>query len=317
LDLHANLFRTTFSDPEQAAGLLRTFLPPALAAAIDWTTLSLCDPGFVDQDVRHSDADLLFSVSMGGRPAFVHLLVEHKSSDEPLTAFQVLRYVVRIQEQWLRDHPGTGRLPPVVPLVVHHGPRCWRSATDVVELVDLDGLEAGVADLLRPLLPRLRFLLADLPEVTLERLRRLAMPPLARLVLVCLQHVRGMDGASALLAVRTAIDLVRQVHAMRGGGERLDQVWYYSLRVSDLGPEQVRDLLEALVDPSAGGTVKTAYDRIGEEVRARTLLRQIEKRFGTIPEDLRSRVLSAPAAELDRWLDRILDAPTLEVLFED
>lgn len=333
MDLHANLFRTTFGDPEHAEGLLRSFLPQEITAAIDWRTLSFCDPGFIDQDVRHSDADLLFSVVLGGHPAFVYLLVEHKSTDEPLTAFQMLRYVVRIQEQWLRDHRGTNRLPPVVPLVVHHGPHGWRSATDVVDLIDLDGLDAAVSAQLQPLLPHLGFLIADLPDVTLDRLRQLTMAPLARLVLVCLQYLRGRDAAAALVVVRSAIDLVREVHAMHGGSERLDQVWYYSFRASDLGPDQVRDLLNTLVDPHAGGMVMTTADRIREEERikfmtttaerirkeerATTLLRLVEKRFGTIPETLRERVQSGPKAELDRWLDRILDAPTLEALFAD
>jgi hypothetical protein len=204
-----------------------------------------------------------------------------------------------------------------------------------------------------------------MPEVHLDRLRNLAMPPLARLALVLLQFLRGRDAAGAMLVVRAAIELVRQVHGMPGGSERLDQVWYYAFKVSDLRPAQVQDLVATMIDPRAGDTVMTTADRIAEEVykkflatdavrireeererflttadrieeevyarflatdavrireeereegRATILLRLIEKRFGPVPEAARSKVLAATMAELERWLDGILDAPTLAAL---
>jgi hypothetical protein len=46
-----------------------------------------------------------------------------------------------------------------------------------------------------------------------------------------------------------------------------------------------------------------------------TLLRQLQRRFSTLPEWVKERVLSASGDELDLWTDRILDAQTLEELF--
>lgn len=359
MDQHANLFRSTFSDPEQAKGLLRNFLPAGLVAAIDWDSLALRDTEFLDQELRRSTVDLLFSVNIGGRPALIYLMLEHKSHQDPLTAWQMLRYFVRIQEHWLREHPGATQLIPILPLVVHHGPQRWSCAQDVVELVDLDGLDPQVKAALQPFQPRFRFLLADLPEVAADELRRLAMAPLARLVLLSMQFMRGQEAEPALAIMRGALELVRQVRAAPGGRDRLVRVWFYLFRVSDLDLQAVHDLLDADEDHDIRDDMKTTADRIREEElvkfmattaprireeervkfmtttaerireeerekllaitaprireeeRAATLLRLIERRFGAPGEATRTRIRQAVHAELDRWLDAILDAPTL------
>jgi len=58
------------------------------------------------------------------------VLFEHKSGPEGLTAFQLLRYMVRIWEDFVKGHPGAKLLPAIVPVVVHHGEGGWTAARD-------------------------------------------------------------------------------------------------------------------------------------------------------------------------------------------
>ncbi len=51
--------------------------------------------------------------------------------------------------------------------------------------------------------------------------------------------------------------------------------------------------------------------------RASILNRLLERRFGHVPSVVRARIRSASVHELDAWLDAVLDAPTLEAVFED
>jgi hypothetical protein len=48
---------------------------------------------------------------------------------------------------------------------------------------------------------------------------------------------------------------------------------------------------------------------------AKTLLKLLNAKFGTVPETLVARVQSASVDELDAWVDRVLDAPTLDAVF--
>ena len=51
--------------------------------------------------------------------------------------------------------------------------------------------------------------------------------------------------------------------------------------------------------------------------KAETLLRQLERRFGAVPEDARARILAAPVGDLDAWLDAVISAPSLDDVFRN
>jgi hypothetical protein len=53
------------------------------------------------------------------------------------------------------------------------------------------------------------------------------------------------------------------------------------------------------------------------EGKAATLLRQITRRFGPPEADLVARVGNGTPEQLDRWLDRILDATVVTDLFAE
>ena len=52
------------------------------------------------------------------------------------------------------------------------------------------------------------------------------------------------------------------------------------------------------------------------EGKAETLLRLLQRRFGPVPESARSRVAVGSAAEIDAWLDALLDAQSLTDVFD-
>jgi predicted transposase/invertase (TIGR01784 family) len=57
-------------------------------------------PGsFVDEALRWRHSDVLFTAPLDGHHAFVYALIEHQSSDDPLMAFRMMRYVTRIWDQ--------------------------------------------------------------------------------------------------------------------------------------------------------------------------------------------------------------------------
>lgn len=48
-----------------------------------------------------------------------------------------------------------------------------------------------------------------------------------------------------------------------------------------------------------------------------TLCRLLSRRFGELPQDTQTRVQSASTAQIDDWIDRVMDAPTLDAVFQD
>jgi hypothetical protein len=50
--------------------------------------------------------------------------------------------------------------------------------------------------------------------------------------------------------------------------------------------------------------------------RAETLLRLMRRRYGAVPASVIDRVHAAGIEDLDRWADAVLDAPSLDAVFD-
>ena len=119
---HDHFFKQVLSRPEAARDMVLNYLPAEVVAVLDPASLTLRKDSFVDGALKEHFSDLLYQVDLkDGQGAYVYILLEHKSHAEPLVAFQLLRYLVRIWEQSLREGSG-GRLAPIIPMVVYH--RC-------------------------------------------------------------------------------------------------------------------------------------------------------------------------------------------------
>jgi Putative transposase, YhgA-like len=92
-------------------------------------------PGsFVNEVLGQHHTDLLFQIQLKtGQEALAYLLVEHKSSPDQVARLQLLRYVVRILTRWYKENERLP-LPPVLPLVAHHGPDGWGISCEFQDL---------------------------------------------------------------------------------------------------------------------------------------------------------------------------------------
>src|SRR5262245_30566322 len=158
---HDAIFRYTFSAPEHAGPLLAALLPPEIAGAIDWRALRLLPGSQVDSQkdkrLRRQQSDLLFAAPIRGRPALIYRRVEHKSRSEPGTELQMAGYVLGILRALRRRRPRPTRLPPVVSVVLHHGPHPFTAPTDLRGLFELTGLDEVSTTAVDSLLPSVPF----------------------------------------------------------------------------------------------------------------------------------------------------------------
>ncbi|MBK8098738.1 MAG: Rpn family recombination-promoting nuclease/putative transposase [Planctomycetes bacterium] len=343
---HDSFFTYTFRHPARARQLLRAALPPDLVAAIDWDSLELLPATFVDEGLRTQFADLLFAARCGGERVLIYVLIEHKSGEEPRVVFQILRYVIRIWEQHARDYPREP-LPPILPLVVHHGDKPWSSPTSLRDLLGTDGVPPMAMDLLLCLQPDFRIAVLDLAGVAEDDLRRMVDDTLAKLAVLCLQWLHGADGAAILERLLRWCDLFDELRADHDRGQDVGAVCSYVTMVTEMDPFEILDiwkyhrgrpLMEVI--HHFGKPIQESYRRgwdegerrgriAGREVGLqdgleqgieqgiqqgilegkRTLLHQLLRgRFGELPEDLAQRLTEASTRDLDRWLQGLLTA---------
>jgi predicted transposase/invertase (TIGR01784 family) len=323
---HDAVFRRVLGVPSNAASQLRATLPPALVARLDLDRLTLQPGSLVDATLQWRHTDLLFTVPLDGRDAFIYVLVEHQSRSDQLMAFRMLQYVVRIWDRFLADQPGATRLPAVVPLVVHHSERGWTAPTQVLDLVDL---APDLAEAWRAYLPRFRFLLDDLVRVDERELRERPLTHSVRLTLLLLKIAPGNPGLAKDLW--PWVDELRAVLDGPGGREEFATLLSY---IEAVGETDARGELHDLI-AAVGSDAEEAYMTLAElhraegrvegrlegraEGRVESLLQLLTLKFDAVPEEVvavvRAAVRDGSTAEIQTWTARILAADTLDQLF--
>src|ERR671925_2436542 len=142
---HDSLFRFVFGKPVHAASELRAVLPPPLADRLDLASLRPVNGSFVDEELKNRHCDVLMRTRLDGRQAFVYLVIEHQSRPDRMMPLRMLRYLLRIWDRYLKEHPTASRLPMIVPLVVYQGSRQWTHPVELSELLDVDPETARLA----------------------------------------------------------------------------------------------------------------------------------------------------------------------------
>jgi predicted transposase/invertase (TIGR01784 family) len=303
---HDAVFRRVLGEPVNAASQLRAVLPAALVGRLDLDRLTPLSGSFVDAALRWRHSDLLFTAPLGGHDAFVYVLIEHQSVEDPLMPFRMLRYLVRIWDRYLREHPGATRLPAVIPLVVHHNRRPWTGPTDVLDLFDLD---RGTTDAAREYLPRFRFLLDDLARLDEQALRARPLTPPARMTLLLLKIAAGNPRLADDLR-KWANDL-REILQRSGGIEDFVALVTYIETVGEAPTDELHNLF-AQLGPEAKEAYVTTAEMLRAEGQAKALMQLLTLKFGPLPQPVLDDIHAASTNQLETWTARVLTADTLD-----
>lgn len=335
---HDALFKYVFSQPEHAASELKAVLPTALAERLDWNSLELQPASFVDERLNGRQADLLFTVDCAGREAYLYVLLEHQSTSDPLMAFRLLRYLVRIWEAFLASNPGATRLPAIIPVVVHHSDTGWTAAQDLSSVLDLD---TQTLALVGQYVPQFRFVLDDLSDVQAKALRGRSMTAAGTAGLMLLSRARSAPDLMAEMS--RFLDVFRQVASAKNGLEALSAYLQYAFEVGDVQPDDLRSFAhqigpvaeeafmtaaqiltkqsfaegktEGIEQGHAEGKVEGKVEGLAEGAlvgRAKLILRQLGLRFGSLSELNQAKVQQASAEQLDLWAEQVLTAKSLQ-----
>jgi predicted transposase/invertase (TIGR01784 family) len=330
---HDALFKQVFGVPENAAGELRSVLPEAVAARIDWTTLARVDGSFVDADLSTSESDLVFSVRIGARRALVYILFEHQSSSDPMMGLRLLRYIVRIWERWMHGDASAARLPLVLPVVLHHSETGWTAARRFSDLVDLSDDERAAFG---SLVPDFEYVLDDVSHASDDDLMGRGMSSAAALVLWALRDARRLDAPGFEKAVKRWRNRLATLTDQPGGVEVLQSLFCYYSAVGEVSPERVGRALRDHVGRRAEEAYVTTADMLRQEGRAlgraegrtegkaegkaegeaRAICAVLEARGLAVSDAIRQRIASCrDLATLDRWLVRAATAAAAEEVF--
>jgi len=239
---HDRFFKEVFSRQEVALDFLRNYLPGDVLDCLDEETLYLTKDSFVDKGSDAYFSDLLYRVSLrDGADSYVYVLFEHKSYPAPLIAFHLLRYMVRIWEQYLKQELSE-KLLPIIPVVIYHGAAKWKVAEKFM------GLFECPEDLVR-FLPDFSYVVCDVSKFSDEEIKGMVKLKAALLLFRYILHDELVDRLPGILG------LLKELTTKRTGMEYLETVLSYLSRGSDRVDEE--DLRRAVEEafPLTGGKI--------------------------------------------------------------
>jgi hypothetical protein len=315
---HDAFFKETFADISKAAAELASVLT-VHDEPFDWSTLRL-EPGLLptsDDDDRYSD--LLFSVARADAESevLVYVLFEHQSGDDPLMLLRMLRYMLRVWDTWIAKTKTTRPpLPPILPVVLTHDERGWRSARHFHELFPDD---PGTRAIAARFIPAFEIALDDLAKVSNEQLAARGLPPAAALSLwalrdgrspgAILRHTPFWAGTFAVLesSAEGWADAVRIFSYIgQAKGERSVDIPTFAKLIAEHNPAARQVAMNSLDRLLEQGIEKGR--RLGQ---AEMLLELLRDKFGEVSDADVQRVTTADEETLAGYRKRLLSADSV------
>ena len=106
---HDHSYKLLFSHPEMVADLLRGFVLEDWVKDLDFNTLERVSGGYVADDLREREDDIVWRVRFGGEWLYVYLLIEFQSSVDHFMAVRVLAYLGLLYQDIIRTNCKRGR----------------------------------------------------------------------------------------------------------------------------------------------------------------------------------------------------------------
>ena len=300
---HNNFFQYALSHPAAARNLIEMHLPADLVQILDLDSLELQKDSFVDDELRDSFSDMLYSIRLSGQDLSgqdgepvegqVYLLLEHKSQSDPMTCFQLLRYIVRIWEQRLRKGQS---LCPVFPLVIYHGQEAWSAPVRLEELI-------GGPDVLFEHGVRMAYPVVDIGQIPDELL---ATDPFLQSVLGLLKYSRTRNFRDKLESI---LRCLLEIGTAELQTEHLDAVLVYVTTVSPSIPLEtlamtIQKIFPTQIEP---GSIADEYMKKGRQEGKQEGLKEGLKEGQIQLIQTLQEILGLPLSDASTFQDRSLD----------
>ena len=352
---HDALVKELLLNREMAIGFLNSYLPAEVFERLDLSSLQLKPTEFI-KDGKARYGDFLFSAkyriedkrervekedeqadsTQSGKAEHVevniYMLIEHKSRDDRFVLLQLLQYMVCIWTRELQKNPNLETLTPIIPMIIYQTPQGYRHPLNFKKLIGHSEDKA-----LEVFMPSFQASLCDMLPAVKDLQVVQSVNDVMNLFLALGRQIGGFEGLSGLDKIfgYTATWGMNNPDKLQRLSELLPWLIRYAVSTNkELGECEAEDIDALLIknnlmedymrtwidDYIEKGVEKGKLIGIleGRQQNARaTLLKQMRKKYKLVPSELENRVLSSDLADIERWLDEILEANLLSDLFPD
>lgn len=161
---HDKYFKSTFGEVDFAKNFLNSYLPKDFFDILNINTLSRESDTYLTKELKEQFADLVYRVGINDKEAYISFLFEHKSYKDRMVIFQVLKYMLVIWEEKIKNDIANAReieIPMVIPIVVYHDKYEWNIKESLGEM--MPGFKQ-LPETIKRYIPDFKYLLADISD---------------------------------------------------------------------------------------------------------------------------------------------------------
>jgi hypothetical protein len=324
---HDALYHRLFSHAGVVAQLLRAFAGGPWLRGLDLDGMVRLNAKFHADTGERREGDMVWRIPRAhGQDSYLVLLLEFQSTSDTYMALRILTYAGLIWQQLVRERrlASDGRLPPLLPVVVYNGDARWGAPVSLHTLVGLPKRSA-----LWRWQPGLQYHVIDAGGFSEDELNaREGLPALWFRMEGAASPGEAVAAADAVLAW---LGRHPEFAAVRGVFAELLGAVVAPLRPGIRVPEDLLEMRNMLATRAEKwiqnweqqgiqkGMQKGLQQGLQQGLQkgeAALLLRQMERRFGALPGWVTDRVLAADTQAIEAWGLRILDAASLDDMFE-
>ena len=315
-NLYDQRYKAMFDHPPMVEDLLRFVFQQHsdFLSQLDFTTLSRLPGDLITEDLQQRLIDRAWRVNFVNSKRFVCFVLEFQTRVDPHMGLRLATYSTLLLESLIKNkqnYPSDKcTYPPILPIVLYNSGRKW-SAT-----LNLHHKFTAIEDELKEYLSAQRYLLV-------QEKRELIDP---------LPKERSLF--AGMLAIVHNTDADRVLAALRAVDGWLDETEHVELRqlFADLFLSAARERFEEFEKLKIGATMGELKNVLAESMdrwpdkwvqqgrieNIRMMLhRQLEQKFGPVPESTLETIDSAAYEQLERWTDRVIGSTTLQQIFSD
>lgn len=310
---HDKLAKHAFSDIPTAVAFFRSYLPQRIVKLLDFDKLTLVPGSYIDEAYRQTESDLLYSVpykSDQEESLYLYLLFEHLSSQDWWAVLNLLSYGISIWKDERRKHPNARKLPLIIPIVLVQSDKPWKAPTSFHDLIQLPS-------------SRHKELLRYVPDFNLKLVELINLP--FDQVLGTPLGILTMRTLKAYSIQQLLSDPVWDEEKMSQVPEgSLHMILHYILYAQEVDRTTFQDRLKRIQHPQVQHKTMTIAEYLKQEGREEgriqsqqtTLQNLLAHKFGELDFHVIERIQSASSEQLEQWTYRLLDARTLEEVWE-
>lgn len=329
------IYHRLFSHPQMVRDLLMAFLEPLLLSELDLSQMVRQNVNYYAHTGHRRSGDIVWRIpTRQGRDIFLLLMLEFQSRVSWWMAVRIQVYSGLLYQQWIDAHKlGRGDLlPPILPIVLYNGTKPWDAPTETRPLIRLPGpspLWAYQPEASYYVIDEKRYLEADLKgrdalSALLFRFENApdpeTLPALTEELILWFQNHPDFEALKPLF-----VELIR-VYLTDIHGKVVPHRMPSDLLEAKTMMHEYVDAWKKKLARKYEERGKQIGEKIGEErgeergerrAAVRFLLIQFQKKFKSIPDWVTAKLADADQETLERWVLRVLDADSLQTVFND